>query len=236
MLTGTWSAREAAPASWRRPIAARPKPVEDDRAEHRIAARAAAQSVHHARSIFRVSLFLHAQAVVRASRAGAGGFSRRLRHARRNDGDTDAAANAKTGSHRSRCCSTARNTGRRSSTSTRWCGTARSVPRISNCSALPTIQPRRLACCRRGCGRNLRRSHRRSRIPARLDDKAAEHSGNRRRPGRGRRLPASSYSLVADDDGPLPDSSDSITKSIIFPSGNPTTGIPFTKNVGVDET
>ena len=70
----------------------------DDRAEHRIAARAAAQSVHHARAIFSVSLFFHAQVVVRASRAGAGGFSRRLRHARRNDGDTDPAANAKTGS------------------------------------------------------------------------------------------------------------------------------------------
>ena len=46
-------------------------------------------------AVVRVSLFLHAQALVRASRAGAGGVSRRLRHARRIDGDTDAAANAK---------------------------------------------------------------------------------------------------------------------------------------------
>ena len=75
-------------------------------------------------AILRVSLLLHAQAVVRASCPGAGSFSRWFRHARRNGGDSNAEANARNWIARSSCCSTARNTGKRSSISTRWCGMA----------------------------------------------------------------------------------------------------------------
>ena len=54
--------------------------------------------------------------------------------------------------------------------------------------------------------------------------------------GGGRRPAAVSYQLAAEAEEPLPASSESITKSRIFPSGSPTTGMPLTKKVGVDET
>src|SRR5690606_38966827 len=66
----------------------------DDRAQYRLASRAAAESVYLARSWLRVSLLLHAQAVVRAPRVRDGGLSRRVRHARRSLRDPDALADA----------------------------------------------------------------------------------------------------------------------------------------------
>ena len=86
------SARAAAAASWRPPTAARPTPAAVHRSQHRAAARAAAQPVHLARAGVRVPLLLHAQALVCTPRPRAGRVSRRLRHARRADGDPDADA------------------------------------------------------------------------------------------------------------------------------------------------
>ena len=67
---------------------------QDDRPQHRPAARAAPESLHHARARVRVPLLLHAQALVRAPRARARRVSRRIRHARRVDGDPHADADA----------------------------------------------------------------------------------------------------------------------------------------------
>ena len=97
---------------------------QDHRPQHRLAARAAAQSVHHARAVVRVPLLLHAQALVRASGARAGRVPGRLRHARRVDRDPDADADAKARPPRFPSCSTARATGTRSSISRRWSATA----------------------------------------------------------------------------------------------------------------
>ena len=87
--SATSYAPAAAAASWRRPTGVPPRRVADHRTQHRPAARAAAQSLHHARAIVRVPLLLHAQAVVRPSGARAGGLSRWLRHARRAAGNPD---------------------------------------------------------------------------------------------------------------------------------------------------
>ncbi len=65
---------------------------QDHRPQHRLAARAAAEPLHHARAHVRVPLLLHAQALVRASGARAGGVPGRLRHAGRADRDPDADA------------------------------------------------------------------------------------------------------------------------------------------------
>ena len=69
---------------------ARGRRRQDRRAEHRAAVRAVSQPVHHAGAELRVPLLLHAQVLVRVSGEGAGGVSRRLRHAGRDDGDADA--------------------------------------------------------------------------------------------------------------------------------------------------
>ena len=68
---------------------------QDHRAQHRIAARAAAQPLHHAGAVLRVPLLLHAEAVVRTPGEGAGGLPGRLRHARRADRDADLAQTRK---------------------------------------------------------------------------------------------------------------------------------------------
>ncbi len=57
-----------------------------------LAPRAISQPLHHAGTEFPVSLFLHAQALVRATRQGADRFSRRFRHDGRILGDAHAAA------------------------------------------------------------------------------------------------------------------------------------------------
>ena len=49
---------------------------QDDRPEHPPAVRAGREPVHHRRAALRVSLFLHAQVLVRVSREGAGDLSR----------------------------------------------------------------------------------------------------------------------------------------------------------------
>ena len=70
---------------------------QDRRAEHRAAVRAVSQPLHHAGTELRIPLLLHAQVLVRVPGQGAGGVSRRLRHAGRDDGTADAHADAETG-------------------------------------------------------------------------------------------------------------------------------------------
>ena len=95
------------------------------RAQHRVAARAAAEPLSSRRELsLRVPLFLHAQAVVRAPGAGAGRLSRRLRHPGRADRDPDAAADRQARAPDSRRCFMGAATGKRSSISTRSSGTA----------------------------------------------------------------------------------------------------------------
>ena len=74
-----------------------------DRPQHRPAARAASECVHHAGSELRVSLLLHAQALVRAPRPRHRRLSRRLRHARRAVRDPDALPDGQAASGRSWC-------------------------------------------------------------------------------------------------------------------------------------
>ena len=111
-------------ASWRRPTAARRGRRPDHRAQHRPAARAAAESLHHAGAVVRVPLLLHAQALVRAPGARAGRVPRRLRHARRVDRNPDADADAQARAADSRRALRVGATGTKSSTSRRSSGTA----------------------------------------------------------------------------------------------------------------
>ena len=64
------------------------------RPQYRPPVRAVSQSVHHARTQFRVPLLLHAEVLVRVHVEGAGSVSGRIRNARRAVRDSDSCADA----------------------------------------------------------------------------------------------------------------------------------------------
>ena len=80
----TWSPPAAGRASWRPPTAAPPTwRHESIGLNIRLPRGAAAQPVHHARTVLPVPLFRHPKAAFRVAGEGVGGLSRRLWHARR---------------------------------------------------------------------------------------------------------------------------------------------------------